>query len=70
MTDFQSALQTKKTAKSILEDAGIKASYLITVTDSGPRIRIQVAPTDLNQARALLPYSLGPGEVTITDEEL
>ena len=66
MTDFQAALQTKQKAKTLLEAAGIHASYLITVTDKGPRIRIQVHPSDFDRAQAIVPCVPG---VTITDQE-
>jgi hypothetical protein len=65
MNIFKEAARTKDQARGILEEAGVNAKYLMSVTDTGPRVEIHVAPADLELAHQSLPPNINRGIVKL-----
>ena len=61
--DFHAAQETKNAARQVLEAAGIKARYVVTVTDQGPVVNIHVSVKHYDQARQALPFTIGSATV-------
>lgn len=65
MNIFKEAVRTKDQARGILEGAGVNAKYLMSVTDTGPRVEIHVEPGDLELAFQSLPSTMNRGIVKL-----
>lgn len=61
--DFSAAIETKNAARAVLEAAGIKARYVVTVTDQGPVVNIHVGAKQYDLARQALPFTIGSATV-------
>ena len=58
-------MKTKEAAKAVLDAAGVDADYLLTITDSGPTVEIQVDPKQYGLATQALPFTIGGATVKI-----